>query len=90
MDQHSIKVVAQEASSLRFVYKERLSWEFRCEQQGQDGEQRFSLQIHLPIEGMGDVHQTFWIQREAVFQIVMWLARSMGVTVGAADDADGR
>ncbi len=73
------KGVEQDLSILRFAYKEgRVNWELRSDTI-QHGSPKVTLVVNLAVNGIGEIQQTFPLSHDNQFQVVMWLARQLGV-----------
>ncbi len=81
MSQQDPKGVEHDTSVLQFPFKDgRLYWELRSERV-QHREAKVTLVLNLPMNGVGEVRQTFPLSTEDQFQVVMWLARQLEVEI---------
>jgi hypothetical protein len=79
MTHHDSNGVEQDISTLRFAYKDgHLFWELRSESV-QHGQPKVSLLLNLQLNGVGEVQQTFPLSHGNQIQIVLWLAKQLGV-----------
>jgi hypothetical protein len=73
------KGVEQLISSLRFAYKEGgLYWELRSESV-QQSKPKVTLVLNLQLNGVGEVQQRFPVSHANQIQVVLWLAKQLGV-----------